>query len=178
MVGTEPVRGERGKRRWWVTHDERTSARSRYAYAGAMFAAMTLLEKDESTEVQPLDILVDSLAVATETFRCLAERRWDERDAENYWDVLHAYMRDRSIDPMRSVAIHWVWTLSNPEIDGGLLDPSGRCYHFAGTLETMHGPINEVTTWDGLDSSAARSIYGDHLDAGIELLRRGSQASA
>jgi len=31
-VGTEPIRRERGKYRIWVTHEERTSARSRYAY--------------------------------------------------------------------------------------------------------------------------------------------------
>ena len=53
---------------------------------------------------------------------------------------------------MRSVALAWAWTLSHPEIDGGILDPSGRCFHFAGTLETMHDPITEITTWDELDS--------------------------
>jgi hypothetical protein len=174
-AGTEPIRGERGERRWWVTHDEETTARSRFAYAPAMFAAMTLLEAEEPSGVQPLDLLVDHLAVLTEEFRGLAERGWGERQAENYWDVLHAFIRDRSVDPMRSVALHWVWTLSDPEIDGGLLDPSGRCYHFAGTLQTMHGPINEVTTWEELDSYAARSIYGDNFDAGIELLHREGQ---
>jgi hypothetical protein len=177
MVGTESIRGERGKRRWWVTHTEETTSRSRFPYAPAMFAAMTLLESEEPTGVRPLDLLVDYLAVRTEEFRGLAERRWGERRAEGYWDVLHAFLRDRSIDPMRSVALYWVWTLSNPEIDGGILDPRGRCYHFAGTLETMHGPITEITTWEELDSSAGRSIYGEYVDAGIELLRREAQAA-
>lgn len=170
-VGTEPIRGERGKYRIWVTHEEATSARSRYAYASAMFAAMKLLESEERTDVQPLDLLIESLAVLTEEFRDTAERRWDDLRAEDYWDVLHAFMRDRSIDPMKSVPLHWAWT-STPEIDGGLLDPSGRSYHFTCALEDIHGPITEVVRWDELDPTAARSIYGDDFDAGMQLLRK------
>jgi hypothetical protein len=178
MVGTEPIHGEPGKHRWWVTHDEETTAESRFAYAPAMFSAMTLLESEEPTGVRPLDLLVDHCAVLTKEFRGLAERRWGERRAENNWDVLHTFMRDRSTEPMQSVALYWAWTLSDPEIDGGVMDPSGQCFHFAGTLQTMHGPIGEITTWDELDSSAARLIYGEYVDAGVELLRRESEARA
>ena len=42
----------------------------------------------------------------------------------------------------------------------------------------MHGPIGKITTWDELDSSAARLIYGEYVDAGVELLRRESEARA
>lgn len=169
--------GKNQRRGWWVSHDERTTARERFSYAPAMFAAMTLLEAEDPTDARPLDLLVDYLAILNKVFRGLNEERWDPRRPENYWHVLYGYMRDRSIDPMRSVALHWVWTLSDPEIDGGLLDPSGRCYHFAGPLDTMHGPINQVTTWDELALSEAYSIYYENVDAGLELLRREGQAT-
>jgi hypothetical protein len=112
-----------------VSPKEETTAESRFAYAPAMFSAMTLLESEEPTGVRPLDLLVDHCAVLTKEFRGLAERHWGERRAEDSWDVLHTFMRDRSIEPMRSVALYWSWTLSDPEIDGGVLDPSGQCFH-------------------------------------------------
>jgi len=33
MVGQEPIRGQRGNWRWWVSIDQRVDARSRFAYA-------------------------------------------------------------------------------------------------------------------------------------------------
>jgi hypothetical protein len=177
MVGQEPIRGERGKYRWWVTHEEKTTARERSPYASPMFAAMTLLEAEEPTGVEPLDLLIESVAITTERFRGLAERRWNDWQAEGFWDVLYAFMRARSVDPMKSVALEW--TISTAlDVDFGLLGPDGRPYHFAGSIKTINGPISQVTTWDELDLSAARSIYGEHFDAGIELLRReGSTAT-
>jgi hypothetical protein len=58
------------------------------------------------------------------------------------------------------------------EIDGGLLDAQGRCLHFSGSLETYRGPITKVTAWNELNLSEARSIYGELVDAGLELLRQ------
>lgn len=55
------------------------------------------------------------------------------------------------------------------------VDDPGTCYHFSGLLgvgpQSVSGPIQEVTAWDALDPSDARSIYGDLVEAGLELLR-------
>jgi hypothetical protein len=64
------------------------------------------------------------------------------------------------------------WGSGSDEIDGGLLDAQGRCFHFTGNLGTYRGPIKEITAWNGLNLSEARSIYGVLVDAGLELLRR------
>jgi len=132
---------------------------------------MTLLEKERPSDVRPLDLLVEYVAELTRTFRDVGEREWVDRwDAEDYWDVLHTFLRERSIDPLQAVELAQAWTGS--ETDGGLMDAQGRCYHYTASLETIHGPIREVTTWDELDLPHARSIYGDLVDAGLELQRR------
>jgi hypothetical protein len=169
-VGWEPVRAEQGKRRWWVTHSELVNAEDRFAYAPAAFAAMSLLEKERPSGIRPIAILVEYLTTLTDKFRGTAVKRWAERwDAEDYWEELYEFLRDRSIDPMETVALAWAWTAD--EIDGGLMDVQGCCYHFSGTLETLNGPIGEVTAWDALDLTNARAIYGDLVDAALELLR-------
>ena len=107
-VGWEPVRGERGKRRWWVTHDGLVDAEKRFAYTPAAFAAMKLLEAERPSGSRPLEILVEYVAALTARFRGTANSRWADRwEAEDYWDVLHAFLRQRSIDPMKTVALAW-----------------------------------------------------------------------
>ena len=181
-VGWEPVRGERGKRRWWVTHEELVDAGNRFGYARAAFAAMKLLEAEQPSGSRPLEVLVEYVAARTAKFRGTAERRSADRwDAEDYWDVLHAFMRQYSFDPMGTVALDWAVRATSGvddilvDIDGGLLVPPGTCYHFRGLLgngpQSVSGPIQEVTAWDALDPSDARSIYGDLVEAGLELLR-------
>jgi hypothetical protein len=71
---------------------------------------------------------------------------------------------------METVGLAWAWT--GGDIDGGLMDARGRCYHFSGLLRTLHGPNMEITVWDALSPSDAREIYGDLVDAGLELIRR------
>lgn len=178
-VGWEPVRGERGNRRWWVTLEELPDAEHRFAYAPPAFAAMTLLEAERPSGSRPLDVLVEYVAALTGRFRGTTEKRWGDRwEAEDYWDALHAFLRGRSIDPMKTVALVWAVRMSGGidgdllDIDGGLLDAVGKCYHFTGSLQTINGPIGQVTAWEALDPSEARSVYGDLVDAGLELLRR------
>jgi hypothetical protein len=48
------------------------------------------------------------VAALTARFRGTANSRWADRwEAEDYWDVLHAFLRQRSIDPMKTVALAW-----------------------------------------------------------------------
>ncbi len=169
-VGWETVRGDPTARRYWVMPRERTNAGERYAYAPSAFAAMTLLENEQPSGVRPLDLLVEFVAVLTDTFRDTAKRTWSDRwRAEDYWSVLHEFLRGRSIEPMKTVALDWSVSTAL-EIRVGLVGLGPRFYFFAGSLETINGPIEEVTTWEELDESAARSLYGDLVDAGIELL--------
>jgi hypothetical protein len=84
--------------------------------------------------------------------------------------VLHAFLREHSIDPLETVELARAWT--GIETDGGLMDQQGRCYHYSASLETIHGPIREIMAWDKLDLAEARSLYGDLVDAGLELQRR------
>jgi hypothetical protein len=178
-VGWEPVRGERGERRWWVTYEERVDAEDRFAYAPDAFAAMTLLEAERPSGSRPLDVLVEYVGGLTGMFRGTSEKRWADRgEAEDYWDALHAFLRGRSIDPMKSVALAWAVRVTGGiegqllDIDGGLLDPVGECFHFTGSLQSINGPIGQVMAWDALDSSEAGSAYGDLVEAGLELLQR------
>ena len=76
----------------------------------------------------------------------------------------------RFIDPNTMVVLHW--GSGSDEIDGGLLDAQGRCFHFTGSLETYRGPIKKITAWNELNLSDGRSIHGELVDAGLELLRQ------
>jgi hypothetical protein len=89
---------------------------------------------------------------------------------EDYWSVLAAHLIDRSIALNTMVVLHW--GSGSDEIDGGLLDAQGRCFHFTGSLETPRGPITKVTAWNELNLPEARSIYGELVDAGLEVLRQ------
>lgn len=140
-------------------------------WAQGAFAAMSLLEEETPTGARPLDILVDYLRDLSERFRGyltgIESLPWARED---FWSVLAAHLIDRSIDPNTIVALYW--GSGSDEIDGGLLDAQGRCFHFTGSLETYRGPIKKITAWNELNVSEARSIYGDLVDAGLELLRQ------
>lgn len=148
-VGSEPVRGERGKRRWWVTHEELVDAGNRFAYARAAFAAMKFLEAEQPSGSRPLEVLVEYVAALTAKFRGTAERRSADRwDAEDYWDVLHAFMRQHSFDPMETVALDWAVRATSEvddilvDIDGGLLVPPDEPVrgYAASSLGLLGGP--------------------------------------
>jgi hypothetical protein len=141
----------------------------RFVWGHGAFAATSLLEEETPTGIRPLDVLVEYLAHLNEQFRGLLTRPmpWAREDL---WSVLVTHLRDHSIDPSTAVVLHW--GMSSEEVDGGLLDTQGRCFHFTGSLVTSRGPIGEVITWDELSLSEARSIYGDLVDAGLELLRQ------
>lgn len=141
----------------------------RFVWGQGAFAATSLLEEETPTGIRPLDVLVEYLVYLNEQFRGLL-RRPQPWAREDYWSVLVAHLRDRSIDPSTVVVLHW--GSSSDEVDGGLLDNQGRCFHFTGNLETSRGPISQVMAWDELSLSEARSIYGELVDAGLELLRR------
>jgi hypothetical protein len=137
----------------------------RFVWGQGAFAAMSLLEDETPTGVRPLDVLVEHLAHLNDSFRL--SMPWARED---FWSVLHAHLRDRSIDPDTVVVL--LWGSSSEEVDGGLLDAQGRCFHFTGSLETYRGPITKITAWNELNLSDARSIYGELVDAGLELLRQ------
>lgn len=162
---------------WWdgridvISKTELNDPDLRLMWAQGAFAAMSLLEEETPIGSRPLDILVEYLRESSDRFRGylmgIGSMPWARED---YWSVLAVHLIDRSIDLNTMVVLHW--GSGSDEIDGGLLDTQGRCFHSTGSLETYRGPIKKITAWNELSPSEARSIYGELVDAGLELLRQ------